>query len=72
MFYIVAFICSIWNIFMCRKFYILLALGLFIYFANIFIKVGLSIDVDTYMIKFRYLIYTIFLLNFSLEGENTK
>lgn len=69
MFYIIAFICSILNIILSRKYYALLTFGLFIYFINVFIKIGFCIDINIYLIKLRYLIYIIFLLKFSLEGR---
>lgn len=67
MFYIIALICSLLNVFLFRKYYALLILGLFIYFINVFIKIGFCIDINIYLIKLRYLIYIIFLLKFSLE-----
>lgn len=68
MVYIIMFICSIVNVIMYKKYYIILLIGISTYLVNWLVYAYLSIDINVLLMRFRYLMYMIFFVKFAFEG----
>lgn len=72
MFYLIVLVCSILNLILGGKSYILLFICLAVYMLSSVLKIYYDIDYSPIFIAIRYLLYMVFFYKFALEGRKNK